>query len=40
MKKAGGTAFTIGMTASLVKMVLGLIVVLAIGSQLLRVAGS
>ena len=39
MKKAGGTAFTIGMTASLVKMVLGLIVVLAIGSQLLRVAG-
>ncbi len=40
MKKAGGTAFTIGMTASLVKMVLGLVVVLLIGSQLLRIAGS
>tara|TARA_Y100000590_G_C15697483_1_gene1005657 strand:+ start:1008 stop:2132 length:1125 start_codon:yes stop_codon:yes gene_type:complete len=39
MKKAGGTAFTIGMTASAVKMVLGLIVVLVIGSQLLRVTG-
>ena len=40
MKKAGGRAFSIGMTASLVKMILGLGVVLLIGSQLLRVTGS
>ena len=40
MKQAGGTAFTIGMAASLVKMVLGLGAVLLIGSQLLRVIGS
>lgn len=39
MKKAGGTAFTIGMSASLVKMILGLGAVLLIGSQLLRVTG-
>lgn len=39
MKKAGGRAFSIGMTASLVKMILGLGVVLLIGSQLLRVTG-
>ena len=39
MKQAGGTAFTIGMAASLVKMVLGLGAVLLIGSQLLRVIG-
>ncbi len=40
MKKAGGTAFTIGMVAALVKMVLGLGVVLLIGSEWLRVTGS
>ncbi len=39
MKKAGGRAFPIGMVASLVKMILGLGVVLLIGSQLLRVTG-
>ena len=39
MKKAGGTAFTIGMSASLVKMILGLGAVLLIGSQVLRVIG-
>ena len=39
MKKAGGTAFTIGMSASLVKMILSLGAVLLIGSQLLRVTG-
>ena len=39
MKKAGGTAFTIGVSASMVKMILGLAAVLAIGSQLLRVTG-
>ena len=39
MKKAGGKAFTIGMVAALVKMILGLGVVLLIGSQLLRVTG-
>ncbi len=39
MKKAGGKAFTIGMVAALVKMVLGLGVVLLIGSQWLRVTG-
>ena len=39
MKKAGGRAFSIGMVASLVKMILGLGVVLLIGSQLLRVTG-
>ena len=39
MKKAGGTAFTIGMVAALVKMVLGLGVVLLIGSEWLRVTG-
>ena len=40
MKKAGGRAFSIGMVAALVKMVLGLGVVLLIGSQLLRVTGA
>jgi uncharacterized integral membrane protein (TIGR00698 family) len=39
MKKAGGKAFTIGMMAAFVKMVLGLGVVLLIGSQWLRVTG-
>jgi len=39
MMKSGGRAFTIGMSASLVKMVLGLGVVLLIGAQLLRVTG-
>jgi uncharacterized integral membrane protein (TIGR00698 family) len=39
MKKAGGKAFTIGMAAALVKMVLGLGVVLLIGTQWLRVTG-
>ncbi len=39
MKKAGGKAFIIGMTAALVKMVLGLVVVLVIGTELLRVTG-
>ena len=40
MKKAGGAAFTIGMVAALVKMILGLAVVLLLGSELLRVTGS
>jgi uncharacterized integral membrane protein (TIGR00698 family) len=40
MKKAGGKAFTIGMVAALVKMVLGLGVVLLIGSEWLQVTGS
>jgi uncharacterized integral membrane protein (TIGR00698 family) len=40
MKKAGGKAFTIGMVAALVKMVLGLGVVLLIGSEALRVTGA
>jgi uncharacterized integral membrane protein (TIGR00698 family) len=40
MRKAGGTAFTIGMVAALVKMVLGLFVVFLIGSELLRVTGN
>jgi len=40
MKKAGGAAFTIGMVAALVKMVLGLGVVLLIGSEVMRVTGS
>ncbi len=39
MKKAGGAAFRIGMSASLVKMILGLGAVLLIGSQMLRVTG-
>ena len=39
MKKAGGAAFRIGISASLVKMILGLAAVLFIGSQLLRVTG-
>ncbi len=39
MKKAGGTAFRIGISASMVKMILGLGAVLVIGSQLLRVTG-
>ena len=39
MKKAGGRAFSIGMVASLVKMILGLGVVLLIGSKFLRVTG-
>jgi len=40
MKKAGGKAFTIGMLAALVKMILGLGVVLLIGSQWLQVTGA
>jgi len=40
MKKAGGAAFTIGMIAALVKMVLGLGAVLLIGSEVMRVTGS
>jgi uncharacterized membrane protein YadS len=40
MRKAGGKAFTIGMVAALVKMVLGLGVVMLIGSQWLRVTGA
>jgi uncharacterized integral membrane protein (TIGR00698 family) len=40
MKKAGGTAFTIGMVAALVKMILGLGVVMLIGSEWLRVTGA
>jgi len=39
MKKAGGKAFSIGMMAALVKMVLGLGAVLLIGTQWLRVTG-
>jgi len=39
MKKAGGVAFLIGSGAALAKMILGLIAVLIIGSQLLRVTG-
>jgi uncharacterized integral membrane protein (TIGR00698 family) len=39
MKKAGGKAFTIGMVAALVKMVLGLGAVLLIGTEWLRVTG-
>lgn len=39
MKKAGGKAFSIGMVASLVKMILGLGVVLLIGAEALRVTG-
>ena len=40
MKKAGGKAFAIGMVAAQVKMVLGLGVVLLIGTEMLRVIGS
>jgi len=40
MKKAGGKAFTIGMMAALIKMILGLGAVLLIGSQWLRVTGN
>ena len=40
MKKAGGKAFTIGMVAAMVKMVLGLGAVMLIGSGLLQVTGS
>ena len=39
MKKAGGTAFAIGSGAATVKMILGLIVVLLLGTELLRVGG-
>jgi uncharacterized integral membrane protein (TIGR00698 family) len=39
MKQAGGTAFVIGSGAAMAKMVLGLIVVLLLGTELLRVAG-
>jgi uncharacterized integral membrane protein (TIGR00698 family) len=39
MKKAGGAAFAIGSGAATAKMVIGLIVVLLIGTELLRVAG-
>jgi uncharacterized membrane protein YadS len=39
MKKAGGMAFFIGSGAALAKMILGLIAVLIIGVELLRVTG-
>jgi uncharacterized membrane protein YadS len=39
MKKAGGAAFAIGSGAATAKMVIGLIVVLLLGTELLRVAG-
>jgi uncharacterized integral membrane protein (TIGR00698 family) len=39
MKKAGGAAFLIGSGAATAKMILGLIVVLLVGTELLRVAG-
>ena len=39
MKKAGGAAFLIGSGAATAKMVIGLIVVLLLGTELLRVAG-
>lgn len=39
MKKAGGTAFAIGSGAATAKMVIGLIVVLLLGTELLRVGG-
>ncbi|RUM90735.1 MAG: hypothetical protein DSZ23_01890 [Thermodesulfatator sp.] len=39
MKKSGGLAFIIGSGAATAKMVLGLIAVLIIGTQLLRVTG-
>ena len=39
MKKAGGTAFAIGSGAATAKMILGLIVVLLLGSELLKVTG-
>lgn len=39
MKKAGGAAFVIGSGAATAKMILGLIVVLLLGTELLRVGG-
>lgn len=39
MKKAGGTAFAIGSGAATAKMIIGLIVVLLLGTELLRVGG-
>jgi uncharacterized membrane protein YadS len=39
MKRAGGAAFLIGSGAATLKMVLGLIVVVLIGTELLRVSG-
>ena len=39
MKKAGGSAFLIGSGAATAKMILGLIVVLALGTALLQVGG-
>ncbi len=39
MKKAGGTAFTIGFLAAAAKMILGLLAVYLIGTDLLRVTG-
>ncbi len=39
MKKAGGAAFIIGSSAATAKMILGLIVVLLVGAELLRVTG-
>jgi uncharacterized integral membrane protein (TIGR00698 family) len=39
MKKAGGSAFLIGSGAAVLKMILGFIAVLLIGSELLRVTG-
>ena len=39
MKRAGGAAFLIGSGAATVKMILGLIVVVLVGTELLRVSG-
>jgi len=39
MRKAGGVAFVIGSSAATLKMVLGLIVVLLVGTELLKVTG-
>ena len=39
MRKAGGAAFLIGSGAAIAKMILGLIVVLLLGTELLRVTG-
>lgn len=39
MRKAGGAAFVIGSGAAIAKMILGLIVVLLLGTELLRVTG-
>jgi len=39
MKKAGGSAFLIGSGAATAKMILGLIVVLLLGTAMLQVSG-